>query len=227
MWFGTRWRQPSDQASRLVADTSRQSYIHMIACRIRRRQNCRIGPSLFRRGRTVEILKRTDVIVEKHICDYRSIYPQSVEVKLIRTIGIYQCAWRNKLFEDRLTLHWGTLRLFIIQLLTMIEFEFGHWIHRMHLVELIPRLRDSVFIYVIVGEWYRSHICGRLPGLRYFVYQKESSIGWEASLTTATIYTRPNRLLYCVSMLPKIVSLYSTIVCCLTYLKLTTKSAIF
>jgi len=43
---------------------------------------------------------------------------------------------------------------------------------------------------------------------------KESSIGREASLTTATNYTRPNRLLYCVSMLPEIVLLYSTIVCC-------------
>jgi len=26
---------------------------------------------------------------------------------------------------------------------------------------------DSVFIYIIVGEWYRSHICGRSPFLRY------------------------------------------------------------
>jgi len=35
--------------NRSISDTSRQSYMRMIACGIRRHQNCRIGPSLFRR----------------------------------------------------------------------------------------------------------------------------------------------------------------------------------
>jgi len=77
----------------------------MIACGIRRHQNCTIGPSLFRRERTVGILNRTEDIVEslKYIRDYRSIYPQLVEFEVIQTIGIYQCTWRNTLFEKILT----------------------------------------------------------------------------------------------------------------------------
>jgi len=46
----------------------------------------------------------------------------------------------------------------------------------------------------------------------YFVYQKENSIGCEANLTMTTNYTRPTRLLYCVSRLPEVVSLYYTII---------------
>jgi len=41
---------------------------------------------------------------------------------------------------------------------------------------------------------------------------EENSIGCEANLTTTTHYTRPTRLLYCVSRLPEVVSLYYTIV---------------
>jgi len=80
--------------------------MHMIACGIRRHQNWRIGPSLLRQERTVGTLNSTEHIVEiwKYICDYRSIYPQLVEFELVRTIGIYQCIWRNKLSEERLTL---------------------------------------------------------------------------------------------------------------------------
>jgi len=45
-----------------------------------------------------------------------------------------------------------------------------------------------------------------------FVYQRESSIGREATLTTAANYTRPTRLLYCVIGLSEVVSLNYTIV---------------
>jgi len=48
---------------------------------------------------------RTEDIVDnlKHICDYRSIYPQLVEFEVIQTICIYQSAWRNTLFKEILT----------------------------------------------------------------------------------------------------------------------------
>ena len=99
----------------------------------------------------------------KDISEYRRIYPQLVEVELVWTIGVHYCVYRNKLIEVKLTLLWGTLREVSPQLLTLIESEFGHWIHRSYLIEFIPRL---CCIYIIVGEWYRSHICGRLPYLR-------------------------------------------------------------
>ena len=88
----------------------------MIARGIRHHQNWRIGPSLFRRKKTmVGTLNSTKDIVEIwiHICDYRSIYPQLVEFELVRTIGVYQCVWRNKLFGDI----WGTLREVIISVI--------------------------------------------------------------------------------------------------------------
>jgi len=48
---------------------------------------------------------RTEDIVDnlKHICDYHSIYPQLVEFEVIQTICIYQCAWRNTLVKEILT----------------------------------------------------------------------------------------------------------------------------
>jgi len=111
----------------IVLLTPVDSPMHMIACGIRRHQNWRIGPSLLGRKKTTTVgtLNSTEDIVEiwKHICDYRSIYPQLVELELVRTIGVYQCVWRNKLFEERSTLLWGTLREVIISVLTMIEFE--------------------------------------------------------------------------------------------------------
>jgi len=78
----------------------------MIACGIRRHQNWRIGPSLLGQKSTVGTLNSTEDIVEiwKYICEYHIIYPQLVEFELVRTIGVYQCVWRNKLFEERLTL---------------------------------------------------------------------------------------------------------------------------
>jgi len=50
--------------NRSIANISRQSYMHMIVCGIRRHQNWGIGPSLGSQERTVEILKMTEVIVE-------------------------------------------------------------------------------------------------------------------------------------------------------------------
>jgi len=135
----------------IVLLTPVDSPMHMIACGIRRHQNWRIGPSLLgrKKQRRLElwIVRSTEDIVEirKHICDYRSIYLQLVELELVRTIGVYQCVWRNKLFEERSTLLWGTLREVIISVLTMIEFELGHWIHRTYLVELIPRFRFHIY----------------------------------------------------------------------------------
>jgi len=78
----------------------------MIACGIRRHQNWKIGPSLLGQKKTVGTLNSTEDIVEiwKYICDYRIICSQLVEFELVRTIGVYQYVWRNKLFEERLTL---------------------------------------------------------------------------------------------------------------------------
>jgi len=50
--------------NRSIANTIRQSYMHMIVCGIRRHQNWEIGPSLGSRERTVEIMKMTEVIVK-------------------------------------------------------------------------------------------------------------------------------------------------------------------
>jgi len=90
----------------------------MIACGIRRHQNWRIGPSLLGKNGSW-ILNSTEAIVEiwKDISEYRSIYPQLVEFELVRTIGVHQCLWRNKLFEEKLTLLWGTLREVIISVI--------------------------------------------------------------------------------------------------------------
>jgi len=92
--------------NRTIADTSRQSYMHMIVCGIRRHQNWGIGPLRWSRERTVETWNNIEEIIEiwKHICHYRNIYPRLVEFELVRTIVAYQCTWRNKLFEERLTL---------------------------------------------------------------------------------------------------------------------------
>jgi len=78
----------------------------MIACGIKRHQNWEIGPSLGSREKTVETLNNIEDIIEiwKHICHYCHIYPRLVKFELVRTIVAYQCAWRNKLFEERLTL---------------------------------------------------------------------------------------------------------------------------
>jgi len=80
--------------NRSIADTSRQSYMRMIACGIRHHQNWGIGPSLGRQKRDGWNKNRTEDIVDnlKHICDYRTIYPQLVEFEVIQTICIYQCA---------------------------------------------------------------------------------------------------------------------------------------
>jgi len=50
--------------NRSIADTSRQSYMRIIACGIRRHQNCRIGPSLSERS---EFLNRK----EGNCCDLK------------------------------------------------------------------------------------------------------------------------------------------------------------
>jgi len=172
-------------------------------------------------------LNSRDAIVEilKHFSEYRSIYPQLVECELVWTIGVYQCIWRNKIFEVKLTLLWGTLREVIISVKVNDWIWIWHWIHRSYLTELIPRFR---FIYIIVGEWYRSHICGRSPYLRCISCKRRRVQSAElASLTTATNYFRPTRILHCIVWLSEVVSLYNILVCRLTCLKLTTKSAIF
>jgi len=89
--------------NRSIADISRQSYMHMIACGIRRHQNWGIGPSLGSRERTVETLNNIEDIIEiwKHICHYRNIYTRLMEFELVRTIVAYPCAWRNKLFGEK------------------------------------------------------------------------------------------------------------------------------
>jgi len=81
--------------------------MHMIACCVL--DVTKTGESAHHywdKKRTVGTLNSTEDIVEiwKHICDYRSIYPQLAEFELERTIHVYQCVWRNKLFEERLTL---------------------------------------------------------------------------------------------------------------------------
>jgi len=88
--------------NRSIADTSRQSYMHMIVCGIRRHQNWGIDPSLGeKKGEDGWKLNRTEYIIEirKHICHYRNIYPRLVELELARTIVAYRCTWRNKLFK--------------------------------------------------------------------------------------------------------------------------------
>jgi len=62
----------------------------------------------------VGTLNSTEDIVDiwKYICDYRIIYPQLVEFELVRTIGVYQCV-----FEERLTLLRGILREVIISVI--------------------------------------------------------------------------------------------------------------
>jgi len=96
----------------------------------------------------------------------------------------------------------------------------GHWIHRTYLVEWY---QDSVFIYIIVGEWYRSHICGRSSCLRCTSCTRRRVQSAEKQVWPLLPTTR----LLCVIRLPEVVSLYYTVVCRLTCLKLTTKSAIF
>jgi len=61
---------------------------------------------------------------------------------------------------------------------------------------------------------------------RIFDILRENSIGCESNLTTTTNYTRPTRLLYCVSRLSEVVS-YIILVYGLTCLKLRTRRAIF
>jgi len=150
-----------------IADTSRQSYMHMIACGIRHHQNWRIGPSLFGRERTVGILNSTEDIVKilKHICDYRSIYPQWVEFEFIRTVGVYQCTWRDKLFEEKITLFWRTLREVIILVIDN-DWMWIWTLNSSYTSGWIDTTTPSLYIYIVVGEWYRSHFCGRSPCLR-------------------------------------------------------------
>jgi len=87
---------------RSIADTSKQSYMHIIVCGIKRHQNWRIDPSLERKKEEDGWkLNRTEDIIEimRHICHYRNIYPRLVEFELAKTIVAYRCTWRNKLFE--------------------------------------------------------------------------------------------------------------------------------
>jgi len=100
------------------------------------------------------------------ISEYRRIYPQLVEVELVgyEQLVIISVYGENKLIEVKLTLLWGTLREVSHQLLTLIESEFGHWIHRSYLIELF---HDSI-VYVLssgndIGV---IIICGRSPCLR-------------------------------------------------------------
>jgi len=110
--------------------------------------------------------------------------------------------------------------------------SYWHWLNLNLHTEFIVYIwlnwfHDSVFIYIIVGEWYRSHICERSPYVRCISCTRRRVQSAElASLTTATNYFRPTRILYCIVWLSAVVSLYYIIVCRWTFLKLTTKSAI-
>jgi len=154
--------------NRSIANTSRQSYMHMIVSGIRHHQNWGIGPSLGSRERTVEIVKMTEVIVEIwniivnilifiHSWWNLNKYKQLVYISVHGETSYLKRDWH---YSEEL---WESYHLSYCQWLHL---NLNTDIHRIHLVELIPRLRLHI-IYIIVGEWYRSHICGTSPCLRY------------------------------------------------------------
>jgi len=146
--------------NRSIANASKQSYMHMIVCGIRRHQNWEIGPSLGSRERTVETLK-----IQKILLKLGNIFVIIVGIWSSKNNWCISVCIEKQIIWIEIDV---ILRNFVRsyhQLLTMIEFDFGHWNHRIHLVELITRHR--LHIYIIVGEWYKSHICGRSPCLRY------------------------------------------------------------
>jgi len=143
----------------------------MTVCGNRRHQNWGIGPSLGSRERTVEILKRTEVIVEIwnifanililiHSCWKLNWYEQLLYIKVHGETSYLKIDWYyTEELRDLLSYsYWQWLSLNLDTVL--IVYIWLDWYH------------DSIFIYIIVGEWYRSHIRGRSPCLRYTSYTK-------------------------------------------------------